>query len=492
MKSMRFPADITKAYPKAKMPTALLDVLKSAPASFESARAVYFYINATILHRYTYQRRPWTERMITVGVFEHHHVRWFFVNPWRKDYESFLDPYLRKASLLADLERLIAGMHARAVESLTNVPDAYSTQRLVATLRRGYRVVSNLFSGSIAARNIDRGIQAHFQRIYGDRKAEQNTALAYIAIPRRIPVTTLEELAIAKIAALRSHPRARLQRLYDTYCWISCGYFNEPAKTLQQYEVAVLSTSRKNPREHLAALLQRRTNDLQEQKKFLASFSPQTRKIARLAGTTSWLKDYFKFSINHVLYLLEPYFQEAARRTGYSIEQFKDLFPSEAIALLGGKHLAVEELLQERRNGSVLIGYPDTYILLTGTQAKAFERQYIRQQRRRTILRGRPACPGKVRGIIRVIREHREFLSFKKGEILVAVNTSPDFVPLMRKASAIITEEGGLTSHASVVSRELGVPCVVGVLDATRVLRSGIRVEVDASKGIVRKLEPAE
>jgi pyruvate,water dikinase len=69
------------------------------------------------------------------------------------------------------------------------------------------------------------------------------------------------------------------------------------------------------------------------------------------------------------------------------------------------------------------------------------------------------------------------------GEVLVTAATSPDWVPIMRRAVAIVTDAGGMTSHAAIVSRELGIPCIVGTRDATRVLRSGTRVSVDAARG---------
>jgi pyruvate,water dikinase len=69
--------------------------------------------------------------------------------------------------------------------------------------------------------------------------------------------------------------------------------------------------------------------------------------------------------------------------------------------------------------------------------------------------------------------------------------TVPDFVPAMSKAVAFVTDEGGITSHAAIVSRELGIPCVVGTKIATRALRDGDLVEVDASRGIVRVVERA-
>ena len=75
------------------------------------------------------------------------------------------------------------------------------------------------------------------------------------------------------------------------------------------------------------------------------------------------------------------------------------------------------------------------------------------------------------------------------GGILVTTMTRPDFLPLMRRAKAIITDEGGLTCHAAIISRELGIPCIIGTKIATKVLKDGDMVEVDANKGIVKKIK---
>ena len=73
--------------------------------------------------------------------------------------------------------------------------------------------------------------------------------------------------------------------------------------------------------------------------------------------------------------------------------------------------------------------------------------------------------------------------------MLVAVVTHPDYVPAMQRAVAIVTDEGGITSHAAIVSRELGLPCIVGTEHATKALKDGDFVEVDATSGFVRKLK---
>lgn len=96
---------------------------------------------------------------------------------------------------------------------------------------------------------------------------------------------------------------------------------------------------------------------------------------------------------------------------------------------------------------------------------------------------------GNAAGKVRILLTPRNAHKMKKGEILVAPMTSPDYVVAMRKAAAIVTDEGGMTSHAAIISRELGIPCIVGTKIATKALKNGMLVEVDVGRGIIRKIK---
>jgi len=104
---------------------------------------------------------------------------------------------------------------------------------------------------------------------------------------------------------------------------------------------------------------------------------------------------------------------------------------------------------------------------------------------RKELLRGLNASPGTAFGPVRVALRIEDADALQPGEILVARMTSPDWVPFMRQAAAIVTDAGGMTSHAAIVSRELGLPCVVGTRQATSVLHDGMLVTVDATAGTV-------
>jgi pyruvate, water dikinase len=101
------------------------------------------------------------------------------------------------------------------------------------------------------------------------------------------------------------------------------------------------------------------------------------------------------------------------------------------------------------------------------------------------LVRGLGAGPGVASGRVRILGTASDGARLRTGEILVAKMTSPDWVPLMRRASAIVTDAGGMTSHAAIVSRELGIPCIVGTGDATTRLVDGAIVTVDAARGVV-------
>ncbi len=101
------------------------------------------------------------------------------------------------------------------------------------------------------------------------------------------------------------------------------------------------------------------------------------------------------------------------------------------------------------------------------------------------LVTGLGASPGQASGKVRILQSPSEVAKLVQGEILVASMTSPDWIPAMRRAAAIVTDNGGITCHAAIVSRELRVPCVVGTKQATRVLEDGELITVDGSRGRV-------
>lgn len=103
------------------------------------------------------------------------------------------------------------------------------------------------------------------------------------------------------------------------------------------------------------------------------------------------------------------------------------------------------------------------------------------------IINGTVAYPGVVSGKVKIVSSFEgEGVEFNDGDILVASHTSPNLTKIMKKAGAIVTDEGGVMSHTAIVAREMKKPCVIGTKIATQVLKDGDMVEVDADNGVVR------
>jgi pyruvate,water dikinase len=153
------------------------------------------------------------------------------------------------------------------------------------------------------------------------------------------------------------------------------------------------------------------------------------------------------------------------------------------------KPMDIEWALDERTNNLVILqARPETVWATKKEEAKT-EEKVATTTERKVLVQGLPASPGMAAGKVHVIPTVDRINEFKQGEILVTEMTAPDWVPAMRKSAAIVTNSGGMTCHAAIVSRELGIPCIVGTASrgkpATESITDGIMVTVDAKLGVV-------
>ena len=148
------------------------------------------------------------------------------------------------------------------------------------------------------------------------------------------------------------------------------------------------------------------------------------------------------------------------------------------------------KIFQQRREAVLVIHTIGGYEVFSGALAKEIHNALSEKEENDVKeFKGMVACQGKVTGTVKIVQKIHDLINVSSGDVLVASMTRPEMVVAMKKAVAIVTDEGGITSHAAVVSRELKIPCIIGTKIATKVLRDGDHVEVDAIKGIVRKLK---
>lgn len=293
-----------------------------------------------------------------------------------------------------------------------------------------------------------------------------------------------------------------LKKHTKKHCWVYYVFMG-PAYTEDDFLgfVKEFLNKKEDPVKKLNEIKLRKNKIKLLKRKYLKKLKPDKfhLKIINFAGIVIWAKprrkDYQSKSYYHSEFLL----REIARRLNISLSQTRSA-PLELLerALVKNKKLDIDRINQIY---NFHVCFPDSrgeVIVLSGKAAEEFsKKEIIRNEEKISFggineIRGTIAVGGVVKGIVKIINHSGEMGKMKEGNILVSAATAPNLVPAMKKASAIITDEGGLTCHASIVSRELNTPCIIGTKIATQVLEDGDMVEVDAERGIVRILRKAK
>ncbi len=218
------------------------------------------------------------------------------------------------------------------------------------------------------------------------------------------------------------------------------------------------------------------------------NLTEQQRRLAELLRNFGGYQDERKRNILIYLHYLEILLAEIGARVNIPLRVMRDSFPEEVKDILDGK--LTEDLINRRRE-KVLVVWEEGKTkaqILVGEEAKEWEEKLAPKHDGEQIVKGHVASKGKAIGKVRVLLSASDNDKLEKGEILVTFMTSPDFMSAIRKCAAIVTNLGGVTSHAAIISRELGIPCIVGTRNATEILKTGDMVEVDANTGEVKIL----
>lgn len=213
-----------------------------------------------------------------------------------------------------------------------------------------------------------------------------------------------------------------------------------------------------------------------------------------LLGVTKF-KDTVRNFMNMVLFepdgYLYQFFAILGKQFHLPASIFDNLTQKEALSLFEGKK-PNEKIISKRQEAFV-----ENYALkgpYEGKEAEVILQEFREEPTYSKIIQGQVASKGRVSGKVKIIlvdysnlnKLNREIKKMKQGDILVAETTAPEFMVAVKKAGAIVTDMGGLMSHAAIVSREFGIPCIVGTKFATHILKDGDFVEVDAEKGVIK------
>ena len=224
---------------------------------------------------------------------------------------------------------------------------------------------------------------------------------------------------------------------------------------------------------------------------FLADIEKEHGKHKRLIKRLGDIRFSLRKEGEKMFYiLLGILLKELSRRKNVKVADLFLYTSNEIPDLFKGKKVRAD-VIALRAKGYALRSSKKNYSLAVGGEFKKAFSEVVRNKKGIVEFSGQVAMKGSVTGRVRILRHDKrdiskEIMQFKKGEILVTEMTRPDVVMACRKAAAIITDEGGIVSHAAIVARELKIPAIIGTKMATQVLKNGDLVEVDAIKGIVK------
>lgn len=182
--------------------------------------------------------------------------------------------------------------------------------------------------------------------------------------------------------------------------------------------------------------------------------------------------------------LIGPLFEKAARKLKTTKELTSMMTPDELESVLNNKIISIKNL-EKRRDGCYFY-LLDNQIVFYYNKLKNLENYGTKEL---DTLKGEIACKGKAIGKAKIVNNVKQMSKFEKGDILFSINTNPILLPLIERAAAIVSDEGGILSHAAIIAREMNIPCVIGTKTGTKSFRDGDLVEVNADEGIVKILK---
>ena len=285
-----------------------------------------------------------------------------------------------------------------------------------------------------------------------------------------------------------------LKKHYDNFFFLKHLWIGKDGvATVEEYKQAVDDIlSNGNPEEVLRDeektwLDSKKSRDEYEDK---IKLSKPEKELFREYAEFAFTKAYRRKIQLYWAYKMDFIFEELAKRLGISFMETRFLLPEEVYqGLENGFSGTMKELIKIRSKHCIYYAEKNLDIVAVADDCDVFEKTIqVEEKLDLQEFKGQVACVGKVRGVVKIINTTSDIHKVNEGDILVSIATNPDILPAMKKAIAFVTEQGGITSHAAIVAREMKKPCIIGTRIATKVLKDGDLVEVDANQGLVRIL----
>ncbi len=388
----------------------------------------------------------------------------------------------------------------RTVEHVAgHSPSKLSGKDVYTLLERFYEAYNHAYAWSEPVPFLTKDSIAEYLLEYMLSKTAPEKAHRYLntlSSPLDISFIRREEMDMLNLASkVRRNPEAREMLLKEhtkKWRWIP-------------YDYGVMTWTRKHFKKELDDTLEKKDpeRELKKIKDYFSGLKKEQERIIKELDIDmkhqqlledvrdcAFIMDRKKEEFTKSHLAIRPLLKEAARRTGLSLAGVQFLMWDEAHEGLVERKKPDKRGIEGRKELCCLTFTEDKISMSEGKEAERIIGGIKKSVRQKSEgLKGVPASSGKHKGKARIILDAKHIGRLGRGEVLVTNMTSPDFTAGMKKAGAIVTNEGGITCHAAIVSRELNIPCVIGTGNASEVLKDGDEVEVDADEGVVRRIK---
>jgi phosphoenolpyruvate synthase/pyruvate phosphate dikinase len=328
----------------------------------------------------------------------------------------------------------------------------------------------------------DRQLLTQLRKFIPNKK-ELNKAYSILSAPTKRSFIGQREADLGKIAQIKDNKKRgeAIKHHLEKFFWIKNSFSGKVELSPEQIE------------DELPLYHNYKESDLKalekKQKKLITQYviTGETLTLIEATKYVSLFQDNRKVNMLKSVHYAEIILEELSERLDIDIKLLRYLSAyTFKESIFDNKNL--KNTLEARQKGTIMYHTVNGEAILTGKDYKNFCKALQRAEGTNGDLKqlnGLSASVGTALGKVRICSSLDDINNFTQGDILVASMTKVEFLPAMRKAAAIITDEGGITCHAAIVSREFGIPCIIGTKIATKTLHNGDLVEVKANHGVV-------
>lgn len=320
---------------------------------------------------------------------------------------------------------------------------------------------------------------------------EQDLLMSKLIIPKKKSFFVEETENLLKVALKLQKEKSAdirndIQNYLKNFAWMTSIAYLGKSQTKEDVMKKINNLIKENPESRLKEVERIKKETLESYQEAMEQIKTSSRlvELIDLSREFIYLQTYRIdiFFLAH--FYIYPLLNAIAERFGLEVNELVYLTGDEIVGLLeGGKGVDKKEI-KSRISNYALIEETGKFTLLSGSQVRRVTQRIIEE----TVVKGTVANRGRATGEAKLIYEVEDIPKVNKGDIIVSPMTHPKLVPAIIRSSGIITDFGGILCHAAIVSREFGIPCIVGTKTATKVFKDGDLIELNAYEGSARKL----